>query len=31
MKKFLTVGVFDLMHYGHLMLFKRAKELADNM
>lgn len=24
----LTVGVFDLLHYGHFELFRRAKELA---
>ena len=26
--KVLTVGVFDLLHYGHFELFRRAKELA---
>lgn len=25
-----TVGVFDLFHYGHKELFRRAKECADN-
>lgn len=25
----LTVGVFDLLHYGHFELFRRAKELAE--
>ena len=29
MKIVLTVGVFDFFHYGHLMLFKHAKELGD--
>lgn len=30
MKKVLTVGVFDLLHWGHFELFRRAKELAGN-
>jgi cytidyltransferase-like protein len=29
MKKILTVGVFDLLHIGHLKLFRRAKEYGD--
>lgn len=29
MKKVLTVGVFDLLHMGHLNLFKRAKKYGD--
>lgn len=29
MVKVLTVGVFDLLHIGHVLLFKRAKELGD--
>lgn len=28
MSKVLTVGVFDLFHYGHKKLFERAKALA---
>ena len=28
MARVLTVGVFDLLHYGHFELFRRAKELA---
>ena len=27
-KRVLTVGVFDLLHFGHFELFRRAKELA---
>ena len=26
----LTVGVYDLLHWGHFELFRRAKELAGN-
>ncbi len=29
MKKILTVGVFDLLHLGDFLLFKRAKEYGD--
>ena len=29
MKKVLTFGVFDLMHYGHVRLFWRCKLLGD--
>jgi cytidyltransferase-like protein len=29
MKKVFTVGVFDVFHLGHLLLFERAKALGD--
>lgn len=29
MKRVLTFGVFDMLHIGHMLLFKRAKELGD--
>lgn len=29
MKKVLTYGTFDLLHYGHIRLLKRSKELGD--
>lgn len=29
MKKVITYGTFDLLHYGHINLFKRAKEYGD--
>ena len=29
MKKVITYGTFDLLHYGHINLFKRAKALGD--
>jgi glycerol-3-phosphate cytidylyltransferase len=28
-KRILTYGTFDLLHYGHIRLLKRAKELGD--
>jgi len=31
MKKVLTVGVYDLLHYGHVRLFERAKEYGDHL
>ena len=29
MKRILTYGTFDLLHYGHINLLKRARELGD--
>ena len=29
MKRVLTYGTFDLLHYGHIRLLKRAKALGD--
>lgn len=29
MKTVITYGTFDLLHYGHIELLRRAKELAD--
>lgn len=31
MRKVLTVGVYDLLHIGHVNLFKRARELGDSL
>ena len=31
MKKVLTVGVYDLLHIGHVNLFRRAKGLGDSL
>lgn len=30
MKKILTFGVYDMLHIGHMLLFKHAKELFPN-
>ena len=29
MRRVITYGTFDLLHYGHITLLKRAKELGD--
>lgn len=29
MKRIMTYGTFDLLHYGHINLLKRAKDLGD--
>lgn len=29
MKKIITYGTFDLLHYGHVNILKRARELGD--
>ncbi|MGO1372091.1 MAG: adenylyltransferase/cytidyltransferase family protein, partial [Senegalia sp. (in: firmicutes)] len=29
MKKIITYGTFDLLHYGHINILKRAKDLGD--
>lgn len=29
MKKIITYGTYDILHYGHINLLKRAKELGD--
>lgn len=29
MKKIITYGTFDLLHYGHINLLKKARELGD--
>lgn len=31
MQKVITYGTFDLLHYGHILLLKRAKELGDHL
>ena len=29
MKRVITYGTFDVLHYGHINLLKRAKQLGD--
>ena len=29
MKRILTYGTFDLLHYGHIRILERAKKLGD--
>ena len=31
MKKVLTVGVYDMLHIGHVLLFMKAKQLGDSL
>ena len=31
MRKVITYGTFDLLHYGHLNLLRRARELGDHL
>lgn len=31
MKTVLTVGVYDMLHIGHMLLLKRAKQLGDRL
>ena len=31
MKKVLTVGVYDLLHIGHIELFRKAKALGNHL
>ena len=31
MKRVLTVGVYDMLHIGHILLFQHAKEIAEDV
>lgn len=31
MKRILTIGVFDLLHFGHMELFRKAKALGEHL
>ena len=31
MKRVLTFGVYDMLHIGHILLFKKAKDLGDEL
>lgn len=31
MKKVITYGTFDLLHWGHIRLLERARELGDHL
>ena len=31
MKRILTYGTFDLLHYGHIRILQRAKEMGDSL
>ena len=31
MKKVITFGTFDLLHIGHINIFKRARQLGDRL
>lgn len=31
MKKVITYGTFDTLHYGHILLLKRAREMGDHL
>lgn len=31
MKKIFTVGVYDILHIGHIQLFRRARKLGDHL